>query len=789
MHSPMKIWRRSWLPGNNSRSLKPIFLVLCFTFIAIAPVQNDCGPGPIQFEGYSFLNEEVLRQTPPIAAFYLDFASMAELANLSRKDQVLDNVTEWTVKVCENALPEDAFTFIYQTPLDVFRQLRTAVQSKSIAMPSILQDNTFAQYLYRNKCLETIEYFIFAKQCEPHVVAPANSWEGVPKRDVAAMENLIETGKEALKKTESDYIKLRYAYQIVRLAHYAGKYQEALELYDWCLPKIDLPEVNGGQSLIYYWLLGHKAGAHYALGDRIQASYLYSKVFLHSPGKRQSAFQSFDIRSDDEWDQLLLLCRNKSEEATLYALRAHNAGAKALEEMERIYNLDPKHPFLEILLLREMKKLEQDLLGLDFNDQRRNNQRNFNIPRSFAGTYVISMQDFAHRIWTEGRVANPSVWHLAEGYLELLAGDFYAAEKTFREVEPKLESTELREQLAVWRIVLRISAFDQPTEEVEQEAYRIFKDEDLFQEYPDFSDFLRDKLVQLYQDHDRPGKAFLAQYTLDELRFNPQEELLDDLIEIAEKADRTPIERLLFRDEEGADIYYDLIDMQATLLFQSYQLEAAYQIYKKIPRTQWDEYGPFDPFRGTFNDCISCPHSQDTSDLYNRGELMEELLDLEYRSRAEPTTAARSYYKIGIALYNMTFFGHSWNAMDYFRSGSSWYRLGGDQEVFSLYGAPYGNRDVMNVSRPLYYFQKALLVSKDPELQARAAFMAAKCEQILYYQSKDFATPPCCNNIPDVPAAYRTYFQTLVDYYEDTEFYEEMVEECLYFRRFAGMDY
>jgi hypothetical protein len=784
----MKIWPGSWKRGKKTiqpltQWRTPLLLVL---FLAQPwPAQNDCGPGNFQFQGYSFINEEILRQTPPIGAFYLDFASMAELLQSSRKDQILDNVTEWVVMVCENALPEDAFTFIYQTPVSVLRQLQTAVQSKSIPLPSILSGNSFAEYLYRNKCEETIDYLIFAKQCEPHVTAPADSWETI-QRDVPAMEALIEEGRTALKKTKSDYIKLRYAYQLVRLAHYAGKFELALELYDFAMPKIDLPEVNGQPSLIYYWLMGHQAGAYHALGNRIQASYLYSKIFLHSPSKRQSAFQSFDIRSDEEWSQLLLLCRNKSEEATLYALRAYDAGSKALEEMERIYELDPTHPFLEILLLRELSKLEQDLLGLEFNDHRRTNLRNFDIPRAFADTYVISMQEFVHRIWTEDKVVAPELWHLAEGYLELLAGDYYAAEKNFREVEPKLESKAMREQLAVMRIVLLISAFEQPTEEVEREAYRIFKDEELFAAYPDFSDFLRDKLVQLYRDHDRPGKAFLAQYTLPDLKLNPQEELLDDLIEIAEKPERTPIERLLFRDEEGDDIYHDLIDMQAVLLFQNYQLEAAYALYKKIPRARWDDYGPYHPFVGSFDECINCEVEADSSDLYNRGEILEELLDLEYQARAEPLNADKHYYKIGLGLFNMTYFGHSWEAMDYFRSGSSWYQLGGEQEVFSYSGGPYGNREVVNVVRPLYYFQKALLVSTKPEVQARAAYMAARCEQILYFQSKDFRPPPCCNTIPNIPPAYRTYFQLLYDNYQDTEFYEEMVEECLYYRRFVG---
>ncbi|MCB0706156.1 MAG: hypothetical protein KDC34_12630 [Saprospiraceae bacterium] len=749
-------------------------------------VRNECGPGAgiYGFQGYSFLNDQVLRKTPSIGAFYLDFESMAMLAQGNRKDQVIDNVTEWVIKVCENALPEDVANLIYNTPVDILRQLRTAIQSKSIPPPVVLSGNTFMSFLYRNKCEETIDYLIFAKECEPHVKAGTDPWKE-QARNVPAMEELIESGTRLFKKTESDYIKLRYAYQLVRLAHYAGKYQEALDLYDYLMPKLDLPQIEGKPSLIYYWLLGHKAGALLKTGKKIEASYLYALIFQNCPSRRQSAFRSFAIKTDEEWSQLVLLCRNKSEEATMYALRAHNAGSKAMEEMQRIYELDPTHPFLEILLLREIKELERDLLGLEFNDKKSYNQRNYGIPRPYAGTYVISMQAFVHQLWSEGKVSNPPLWQLAEGYLELLSADYYAAAKNFREVEPKLKSQELKDQLAVFRVALEISAFETPSKEVEERAYRIWKDEKLFRKYPDFSDFLGDKLVQLYEDNHRPGKAFLARYTLNDLRMNPKDDVLDDLQKVPPESERTPIERLLFRDDEGADIRSDLYDMEAVLLFQNFQLEAALQVYKKIPRTKWDNYGPFDPFRGSFTDCISCAHSKDTADLFNRGELLEELLDLEYKARAEPVNSAVYYYKIGIALYNMTYFGHSWQAMDYFRSGSTWSRIGGDQNVFSYPGAPYGNKETMNVAQALYYFEKSRLMAADPELQARASFMAAKCELINYYQSKDYRRA-AQGYAPVVPAAYRTHFQLLVDYYEDTAFFEELVEECSYFRLFVG---
>ena len=76
----------------------------------------------------------------------------------------------------------------------------------------------------------------------------------------------------------------------------------------------------------------------------------------------------------------------------------------------------------------------------------------------------------------------------------MLSADYYAAAKTFREVAPKLKSEEQKEQLKAFQAALEISAYEMPTAETEEAAYRLWKEEELFRKYPDFSDFLRDKL-------------------------------------------------------------------------------------------------------------------------------------------------------------------------------------------------------------------------------------------------------------------------------------------------------
>jgi hypothetical protein len=776
-------WNK-WKPGN---SVKVVLFLLGISLLTLLPfrVSDACGPGDIGFQGYTFVGPDLVQDTISTYPFLVSFEEIyTNYFSYSRNEQQKGNIEEWMIKVCRNALPADVKKLIYKSSKETLELLRTSTLSKNMPVPYQLGDNTFARYLHRNKCTETVDYLIYAKECEDHVTAP-DPWNP-PKRNKEAMQELIDEGKRQFKKANSHYLRLRYAYQIVRLAHYRGDYDQAVQLYDFLTPKYDLPLVEGQPSIIHYWLLAHKAGALKNLDRRAEAAYLFSQVFRHCPSKRSQAFTSFEIRNDKEWDQALLLCEDETERAMLYALRASARDSKAIEEMAEIYALDPKNIHLETLLVKEIKELEKDLLGLEFNNNARPNKRYFNRPRSFAGTYVITLQRFVRAIREEKKVLRPEFWHMAEGYLELLAGDYYAAGQTLREAAPSIPPGELRDQLEVFYLAQRIYGFDRINDSIENAAYEVRRNE-WFDIYTDFPDFLRDRMTKLYQDFGEKGKAFRCQYTIRDLQLNPQEELIEDLLRVSAQLDKNNLEKMMTRNEQGKPIYNELLDMKALLFLQENQMEAAYETYKRIPRTQWDNFKKYDPFRPTVIDCLSCPHSKDTSDLFNRGEIIEELIDLDYKTKADQENKAIHFFRIGVGLYNMSYFGHSWAAMDYYRDPLSWKRLRLG-EVQPKQGTPFGNKENLNVDRAKYYFDKARLSATNDNLAAMASFMAAKCEQIQYYLSEDYVKPPCCNNIPFPPPEYLTNFQRIVENYRETPFFEDIIEECLYFRLYALPD-
>ena len=190
----------------------------------------------------------------------------------------------------------------------------------------------------------------------------------------------------------------------------------------------------------------------------------------------------------------------------------------------------------------------------------------------------------------------------------------------------------------------------------------------------------------------------------------------------------------------------------------------------------------FNPFVDMLNDCLECPIPGDSLPFYNKVEIIERIFELEYKAKADFENGPAYLYELGTAYYNMTYFGHSWQVTDFFRSGANWYY--DKDRVFPDYYMPFGNLENQDCSTAQMYFERAAAASKDAELAAKATFMAAKCEHNTYYVSKNYRSRG--DEIPQIPAEYQRNFQLLKENFSGTTFYQERaIKECKYFAAFA----
>lgn len=743
-----------------------IALVALLFFFTPKQIAYSCGPYLPSYHGYSFFESKGLFQNedfPQLMGQFSDYLSASAKSNI----QVKNNVTEWSEKFCEIPKRQDIGKLIYKSSLTDLERLRTAVLSENMPLPVNFADNTFATHLTSYKCTETIDYLIFAKRCEPFVTAHSG-WvenEATPSR----MFELIEEGKKAFSDAESPYIRIRYAYQIIRLAHYVKDYHLTLHLYKDLMPQVDVRVT----SILRYWIEGHRAGALQSIGKRVDAAVIFARIFKDCPSKRMSAFRSFKIKNDEEWDRAMVLCESDSIRAAFHAVRAFNEQSKAVEELEAIYKFHPDNNLLKSLTVRELKKLESKFLGDRFKNKTENNSDYLQLSQKESEEYLERFGGFVEKVISDKKVKNTEFWELCGGYILLLKKDYESALVIFEKTEKSTKNEAVKKQLEKFKKQIQILQWHVVDQNVEEEIFELLEDEDLLSENKDLKRFLMDKMQVLYTNSQSPGMAFLCKNKLNDLFTNPPDEMINDLLKICEKSPKTDFERSLVQPA-GFTIKYNLLDLKAMKLLAKGKTEAALEIYKKIPRTNWQDFGTFNPFEERIRECVNCSLKYET-ELFSKGEIMEKIIALDYKARAEIGANEEYLYQLGIIWFNMSYFGHSWNLLDRFRSGSNWYYRN-KNHTYTTWAYPLGNKEFHDLSKAQIYFEQARQAATNPEIAAKATYMAARCEQNNWFV---MPSPP-----PNRP---REYFKILDDY-KETDFYKLIIKECKYFGFYASKD-
>ena len=160
----------------------------------------------------------------------------------------------------------------------------------------------------------------------------------------------------------------------------------------------------------------------------------------------------------------------------------------------------------------------------------------------------------------------------------------------------------------------------------------------------------------------------------------------------------------------------------------------------------------------------------------------QEMQKLEQATK-QPATAAKSYYKLALGMYNITYYGHTWELVQYYRGGSDGYYMPDNATAFQkeYYGA-YKAHD---------YFEKALKASTDKNFKARCLFMMAKCVQKLVHQPQYSEYSSNWDKYDEAAKGYfslfknNKYFPQFVKEYGSTAFYKEALNTCSYLRDFV----
>jgi hypothetical protein len=159
---------------------------------------------------------------------------------------------------------------------------------------------------------------------------------------------------------------------------------------------------------------------------------------------------------------------------------------------------------------------------------------------------------------------------------------------------------------------------------------------------------------------------------------------------------------------------------------------------------------PADPFTASIRDCHDCDQAADHQ-VYTKADAVRRMAALLTEAEKNPQKAAQNYFLLASALYNLTYYGNC----------RGFYRVGGVERFIPM-------DDGLAES----YYRKVVELAADRELQAKAAFMAAKCEHNAWYTAK-LTTRPAGK-----------WFPLIKERYADTQYYAEILRECGDFKRY-----
>jgi hypothetical protein len=159
-----------------------------------------------------------------------------------------------------------------------------------------INDTLKKQIYLTDKGIEAINYLLFAKKCEPFATPSEESddenWYYGSIRKKMTKPEFMSTAKDGnllYAATKDTDIKLRIAYQLVRLSHYGGFNDDAIRYFNTYV--VPLKQ----KTLLYYYALEQKAGALFNQKKFAEAGNAFAEVFHNTTDRKIPCYASFRI--------------------------------------------------------------------------------------------------------------------------------------------------------------------------------------------------------------------------------------------------------------------------------------------------------------------------------------------------------------------------------------------------------------------------------------------------------------------------------------------------------------
>ncbi|OAZ03658.1 hypothetical protein [Flavobacterium succinicans] len=631
---------------------------------------------------------------------------------------------------------------------------------------------SFIDFLYLAKQIETVSVNTDYWSYDP---VPVKTFKGI--QTVIAIENNYKNTKDA-------FLKNRYWFQTLKAYFYSDYRKEAFDFFQ-------KTEATVPKNVLYYRALSYLAGFYYKEKEYAKSNYLYAVVFDKCPEMRVVSAYNFHPQDEKDWNASLAMAKDNKEKAALWAIQGYYKDE--VRAIEKIFELDPKSTHLDYLLTRLINKTEQNM-NHSFSKTEQNNdiKRQTVTENKLDNKKKIEAKvlGLVTKIATAGTTAQPYLWDMALGYLYTLREDFAKAEVIYAKVEKKMPPKKLaNDQLRLLRFVNNLSKIEKLTAQNEKTIikdlnwlYRELPKEKGMPEfrYQNASNWSKKYLAALYRTSGNRVMAELFDGTDNQYYWGYGNNFYDATADLQAmkafltKTNKTDLEQVAqsVYDVKLADIN----NFQAVKATYKNDIPAAIEFMKQSDSLQnMIFYG--NPFNGGIKDCHDCDHVAYQKKKYSQLDFLTTIKTMQDKIAAKEEVYTNSLL-LGNAFYNITHFG---NARVFYESKISGYG-----------SSPYSFREpikkmITDCSLAKMYYQKAFEAANNKEQKAKCIYMIAKCERNEYYNKKYSAIA----NVWEIPEEKVNFvafdgFVKLKTNYSDTKYYQEVIEECGYFKTYVN---
>lgn len=788
------------------------FITACISTAIVSFPQNiiGCGPGVDPYDYYtSFFHQNLPESGNYRPFYYTGYNFLYDPAEPVSTSDLLAN--EWA-SYCGVAVKDtDAKKLVNKYAAKDLNNLYYFIEkNQPLKIPDSVKNNSMTDYFIRSKDLEALGYILYAKQAEPYVLGGDGDWDAI-KRDSLKMAKLIKNGQQLYNVAKKDLFKQKYAYQFLRLAHYSERYNDVINWYD------EYAANTSSSSVVKPLSLALKAGALFHSGRQKEAAYLFSKVFAESAAKRVSNYLGFkwSVNSQADKREYLSMCKNDQEKASMLALFTMGSIHNNLNDLEEIYKLNPASDELELLVVREINKLEEKYLTPTLQKIDGGKPFYFTWSEGNADSIITDAQKevkglsvFLHKAAGSGSVKNAGLLETGAAYASYMIQDYKSAKKYLAAAEKMQLTQKVKDQWALTNLLVTISEKDRIDAAFEEQLVpslqwleeRIRSEKTVTLDYWDvqqwraiYRNLMSEILAQRYHQQGDLAKETLSigaadwvmkpqpdSYTtlngIEFLRNKLMSADVEKLYALIESKQPNKFERYLF--SHNSVTKKEVVDFAGTSYLREYQYGKAIDWFKRSTDKKILHKNPFIDLLYDREEQLPVESKFSTTKL----AFAQEMQKLEEQVK-QPALAAKAFYKMALGMYNMTYYGHTWELVQYYRSGSDGYHIPPNANGFEkeYYGA-FKAHDL---------FEKAMKASTDKNFKARCLFMMAKCAQKQVHQPQYDDYPNNWDKYDEAQKTYwpeftnNKYFPQFVKEYNTTAFYKTAFSSCSYLRDFV----